>query len=232
MSAPEQGVGFNLTEEAGGGRREAPDEVAAVVEFLRRAVGLKGLARQGWVDREVPNPESVADHTYGVTMMALVLGEMALLDTGHLVKLALLHDLPEVELGDATPYEPVLARGTGLAEALLRWRELMTPEELAAHKRDKESREAQAVTELATYLDGSAAAAVQALWAEYREGRSPEARFVAQLDKIEALLQAIEYRAAGHDADVGNFLASAHACVHHPVLVAVLARLENLARSS
>lgn len=209
------------------GVRGWPPDVAAVVEFLRRAGGLKGLARQGWVDRGVPDPESVADHTYGVAVMALVLGEIAGLDTGRLVKLALLHDLPETELGDATPYEPVLAQGAGLAAALLHWRELLAPEELAARKREKEARETQAVAELVAHLPGPANAAIQALWTEYCQGRTPEARFVAQLDKLEALLQAIEYQKAGHEADVESFLMSARATVDHPILQAVLAQLEN-----
>jgi 5'-deoxynucleotidase YfbR-like HD superfamily hydrolase len=204
--------------------------MAVVVEFLQRSGELKGLARQGWVDRGVPNPESVADHTYRVAVMALVLGELAGLDTGRLAKLALLHDLPEIELGDTTPYQPVLDRGARLEEALLRWRELLSPEELAAKKQEKETREAQAVAGLVAHLPSPVAAAIQALWTEYREGRSPEARFAAQLDKVEALLQAMEYQRAGHEADVENFLASARASVDHPVLRAVLAEIEVLAR--
>jgi len=38
--------------------------------------------------------------------------------------------------------------------------------------------------------------------ADYSERRSPDAQFAAQLDKIEALLQAIEYGEAGSEAHV------------------------------
>ena len=49
-------------------------EEASIVEFARTVGRLKALPRQGWVDRNVAKPESVADHTFRAVMLAWVLG--------------------------------------------------------------------------------------------------------------------------------------------------------------
>ncbi len=43
----------------------------------------------------------------------------------------------------------------------------------------------------------------KALWREYAEGVTPEAKVVKQADKLELLLQALRYEKQGHD--VGDF---------------------------
>jgi putative hydrolase of HD superfamily len=202
-----------------------------MLEFLRSVGHLKTLPRQGWVDRGVPAPESVADHSYRMAMMAWMLGWEAGLDTDRLVKLVLVHDLPEAEVGDATPYAQILARGIGLSEAVPRWRELLSAEELAAAKRDKHRVEAEGLQQLAASLPARVRAELTELWMDYAQRRTPEACFVAEIDKLEALLQAIEYRDAGYEADVENFLLSARQEIQHPVLLALLAELQVLADS-
>lgn len=199
---------------------------STLLNFFRAAGRLKTVARQGWVDRGIPDAESVADHTFRAMIMAWVLGNEAGLDVDRLLKLMLLHDLPEAEVGDATPYAEVLGRGRELADAVPRWRELLSPDQLAAAKHRKRRSEEQAVGELAAQLPAPLSAELAELWLDYAERRSLEARFAAQIDKLEAALQAIEYRAAGHDADVANFLLSAREVVEHPVLLDLLAELE------
>ena len=73
--------------------------------LLLEALSLKNLARAGWVLRTGPR-ESVAEHTYGVAIIALVLSRMEKLsasDEAALVRLALLHDLHEARIGDLVP---------------------------------------------------------------------------------------------------------------------------------
>jgi putative hydrolases of HD superfamily len=198
------------------------------LEFFRAAGKLKAVRRQGWVDRGVPDPESVADHTFRAMVMAWTLGREAGLDTDRLLKLMLLHDLPESEAGDATPYGAVLA-GAELAQVVPRWRELVSADQLAAAKQRKRLSEERAVGQLASNLPAELADELRELWLDYAERRSPEACFAAQLDKLEAALQAIEYRDAGYDADVENFLVTAREVVDHPVLLALLAEIEEAA---
>jgi len=197
-----------------------------MLDFFRAAGRLKTVARQGWVDRGVPSPESVADHTFRSAIMAWVLGHAAGLDTVRLMKLALVHDLAESEVGDATPYADVITNDADFPESVRRWRELLTPEQLAAAKQSKRRLETEAESRLSSLLPAELGAEVQELWTDYAERRTPDARFAAQIDKLEALLQAIEYRDAGHPSDVENFLISARDVVEHPVLRAFLTELE------
>lgn len=75
-------------------------------ELLAEALGLKELDRAGWKRVGVAAPESVADHSFGVALAALVLAPPEL-DRARLLAMALLHDLAEVRVGDVTPYDDV-----------------------------------------------------------------------------------------------------------------------------
>ena len=65
-------------------------------------LGLKDVLRQGWVNAGVPSPESVAAHSWGMAILALKLCPNDL-DLERVLKLCLVHDLPEVIVGDLTP---------------------------------------------------------------------------------------------------------------------------------
>jgi putative hydrolase of HD superfamily len=65
-------------------------------------LGLKDVLRQGWVNAGVPTPESVAAHSWGMAVLALKLCPKEL-NLEHVLKLCLVHDRPEVVVGDLTP---------------------------------------------------------------------------------------------------------------------------------
>ena len=73
---------------------------------LKTYLGLKDVLRQGWVNAGVESPESVAAHSWGMAILALKLcpGDLNL---EHVLKLCLVHDLPEVIVGDLTPFDDV-----------------------------------------------------------------------------------------------------------------------------
>jgi len=73
--------------------------------LLLEALSLKNLPRTGWVLRKAPR-ESVAEHTYGTAIIALLLSRMEGLpakDEHALLRIALLHDLHEARIGDLVP---------------------------------------------------------------------------------------------------------------------------------
>lgn len=82
------------------------DERIDEISLLHEAIGLKHLARAGWVRAGVPHPESVAAHSFGVALAALVRCPPDL-DRGRVVAMALLHDLAERRVGDITPHDGV-----------------------------------------------------------------------------------------------------------------------------
>ena len=139
------------------------------MEFFSKVGELKGLPRTGWVEAGIGEPESVADHCFRTSIIAMVLSDLQGHDAAKAVRMALLHDLAEIETGDLTPGQK-RERGPSL----------MTEEE-------------GAVANLLSLLPGDLAERYMELWEELREGASPEAEVVAHADKLEMVLQAVEY---------------------------------------
>jgi putative hydrolase of HD superfamily len=75
------------------------------LEALIEAVRLKRLARAGWVRVGVPGPESVAAHSWGVSLLVVAFASPAIREKALMY--AALHDLPEVRVGDLTPADGV-----------------------------------------------------------------------------------------------------------------------------
>lgn len=76
-----------------------------IVSFLKKAGKLKEIKREGWLRVGIKNAESVASHSYRVSLIAMVVGDKLNLNVEKLLKMALLHDLAEAKIGDITPYE-------------------------------------------------------------------------------------------------------------------------------
>src|SRR5437868_10772352 len=79
------------------------------IDFLRAVMQLKTLRRAGWVRCGVEPCESVAEHTFGVAIFALLLPKLSNLSVNRerCVALALVHDLAESIVGDLTPHDPI-----------------------------------------------------------------------------------------------------------------------------
>jgi len=73
-------------------------------EDLMAYLGLKDVLRQGWVNAGVDSPESVAAHSWGMAILGLKLCPPEL-DLQRVLTLCLVHDLPEVVVGDLTPQD-------------------------------------------------------------------------------------------------------------------------------
>ena len=71
-------------------------------EGLMELLKLKDVRRQGWVNAGIMQPESVAAHSWGMAILALKLCPPSL-DLERVLTLCLVHDLPEVIVGDLTP---------------------------------------------------------------------------------------------------------------------------------
>ena len=89
-------------------------------------LGLKDVLRQGWVNAGVDAPESVAAHSWGMAVLALKLCPEDL-NLEHVLKLCLVHDLPEVIVGDLTPQDDVSTKSADERAAM----EQLAPEWVA-----------------------------------------------------------------------------------------------------
>ncbi len=141
---------------------------------------LKNLERTGWMLRGLPaGAESVAAHSFGVAVVALVLGdtvraEGTAVDTELLLRLALLHDWAEARTGDM-PRTASLYFG---AEA-------------------RRCAEQAAFADIVAELGAELARKYIALHADYEERKSLEARLVKAADVIDLLLQVLAFERAG-----------------------------------
>jgi putative hydrolases of HD superfamily len=164
-----------------------PDSVR---EFWQVAIVLKQVRRQGWIDRGVDLPESIADHSWGVALLAWLSAHgRDDLDRDRVLLLGLVHDLPEAIAGDATPFDVDRDESGRIAPDTFR----QAPAYSDEMKRSKRQAEHHALTAMIANLPQPLAKEIQAAWVEYDEQRTPEARHVRQVDKLETLLQSQSY---------------------------------------
>jgi len=71
---------------------------------MREWLSLKHVLREGWVRAGVQSPESVAAHSWGMSVLAMHLCPENL-DRMRVLEMCLVHDLPEIEVGDLTPHD-------------------------------------------------------------------------------------------------------------------------------
>ncbi|GAX80855.1 hypothetical protein CEUSTIGMA_g8290.t1 [Chlamydomonas eustigma] len=154
------------------------------IDFLLLLQKLKVTKRTGWVRKEVPAPESIADHMYRMGMMSLVAGDCGV-DSNRCIRMALVHDIAESIVGDITPHCNV-------------------------SKKEKNALETDAMNQITAILgsDTGAAKEVSELWNEYEAGTSPEAQLVKDFDKLEMIIQAHEYEEANAGMKLQEFFDS------------------------
>jgi putative hydrolase of HD superfamily len=143
-------------------------ELAGLLDFLRAAERLKTVTRSGYTS--AGERESVAEHTWRLSLMALLLApEFPEVDFARLVKICLVHDLGEAISGDVPAPEQVRRRAAG-----------------AAGKAADERRD---LVTLLQPLPPALRDEITALWDEYEAAHSPEAKLAKALDKLETILQ-------------------------------------------
>ncbi len=84
-------------------------EAQDIIAFMKDVEALKRVPREGWLARGIEEPESVAEHTLGVAFLAVLLAKDRRLDEDKIIKMALLHDLPESRAGDISIFSPKYA---------------------------------------------------------------------------------------------------------------------------
>jgi len=156
-----------------------------ILNFLKTAANLKKISRQGWIDKlSLDNPESVADHSYSMAIMGMVISDLQNYNSEKIIKMILLHDLAESKIGDHTP------------------------EQLSKEKKNK--LENNAFDEIIKDLPNLIKLQYLQIWQEYQENNSLESKIVHQIDKLEMALQAKIYEKDGHSKDkLDSFFESA-----------------------
>lgn len=185
------------------------------------------MQRTGWVWRKVKNPETVAEHSFRAAFFAWILGASSGLRVGKMVELALLHDVCESFAGDLTPYYGMIPKDTKTRDLMAsRWIRLPQKKKKALTEK-REALEKKALLKLIKPLGKKTQQAVFSLWQEFEYGLSPEAKFVRQVDKIEAMLQGIEYFGTGRETVVKSWWEQIEELVEHPVIAKFVKGIEH-----
>jgi len=135
------------------------------IGFLLEADRLKTVLRQSTLtDRS--RRENSAEHSWHLALMALVLAEHAPpgTDLSRVIAMVVVHDLVEIDAGDLSVY---------------------APEAEQARQRRAERAAADRIFAL---LPPGQASALRALWDEFEERATVEARFARALDRLQPML--------------------------------------------
>eukprot|EP00262_Sarcandra_glabra_P014215 TRINITY_DN40_c0_g3_i1.p1 TRINITY_DN40_c0_g3~~TRINITY_DN40_c0_g3_i1.p1 ORF type:complete len:273 (+),score=46.55 TRINITY_DN40_c0_g3_i1:98-916(+) len=142
---------------------------SSAIDFLTLCHSLKTTKRKGWINHGIKGPESIADHMYRMALMALIAGDLPGVNRERCIKIAIVHDIAEAIVGDITPSDGV-------------------------PKEEKSRLEEAALNEMCQVLGGGLRAEeIKELWAEYENNSTVEANLVKDFDKVELILQALEY---------------------------------------
>jgi len=175
-----------------------------LIEFWKLALRLKNEPRRGWFQKVgLKEIESVADHSFGVAILSLFEAERRGYDVGHVLKLALVHDLEEAITGDLTPKDKRM-----LTAKIVSHRKKVANERILANLplRQKQG--------------------YQRTWKELVAGRTREARLVKDLDKLEMALQARYYESEGASVkEIKDFYSSARRAIKDRALKEVLGEI-------
>jgi putative hydrolases of HD superfamily len=130
------------------------------IQFIVEIDKLKTVIRRTYL-MDGQRRENTAEHSWHIAVMAMLLAEYANqpVDVPRVVKMALIHDIVEIDAGDTFIYD---AKGAT----------------------DKVERERAAADRLFALLPADQEAEFRALWDEFEERQTPESRFAASLDRF------------------------------------------------
>ncbi|MFI6130380.1 HD family hydrolase [Micromonospora sp. NPDC051141] len=148
------------------------DQHAAAMRFIFEAGVLKRAARTGWWFAGVKHPESIAEHSHRTALIGMILAAMEGADPARTTMLCVLHDTQETRITDI----PHIAK------------RYLSAAPNTAVTADQVAGCPPGVTD-----------AITAAVAEYEAGETLEAVVARDADKLECLVQAVEYRHQGVD---------------------------------
>ena len=147
-----------------------------LIKFFQIAGKLKDVERSGWKERGVRSPETSADHSFMVALMVLVFGRGRKINLEKALRMALVHELPEAVVGDIISREK-WEKGGQMWDS------------------EKIKKERPAVQKIAS-LAGEPE--ILDLWEEFESQKTPEAKFVEEIDWLATIIQAVEYHKKGN----------------------------------
>ncbi|KXS98154.1 hypothetical protein AC579_9989 [Pseudocercospora musae] len=149
---------------------------------------LKTTKREGWRRFDINHGESISDHMYRMSIITMLCPPSlaSRINIARCTQMALIHDMAELLVGDITPIDGV-------------------------SKSEKSRREADTMDYLTKNLLGNVYGGkngqqIKEIWQEYEDSQTEESKFVHDVDKMELLLQMLEYeKSSAGKMDLSEF---------------------------
>lgn len=140
-----------------------PADLKSILELIHLSEKLKTILRHSWLS--TGRQESDPEHAWRVALMAILLtpGLEKKINLEKVLKLAIIHDLPEIYAGDHVAWKGKL--------------------------KNKHNLESSALTKLTHNLPITLKEEIVSLWEEYDDAKTQEAKFTKALDKLEVIIQ-------------------------------------------
>ncbi|MEN2466002.1 HD domain-containing protein [Ornithinibacillus sp. JPR2-1] len=157
-------------------------ELLKVMEIIKLGEKLKYEMRHSWLSNG--RQESVAEHTWRVSLMAMLLEPYLKqkVDTSRLLKMIIIHDLVEAEAGDIPAFD--------------------TMDNIKV-KEQKALNEIKFIEKIRDTLGDSLGKELYHLWFEFENKQTYEAKVANALDKLEAQIQ-------HNEADIATWIDIEH----------------------
>jgi putative hydrolases of HD superfamily len=141
-----------------------PEGLRRQLEFILEIDRLKSVLRQSYLI-DIDRHENSAEHSWHLAVAAMVLAEHAKeqIDLSKVIRLVLVHDLVEIDAGDTFVYDEAANIG-------------------------KAAREQEAANRLFGLLPAEQAQNFMALWREFEDRQTAEAKFAFALDRLLPIL--------------------------------------------
>jgi len=140
------------------------ERLARQIAFLIECDRLKDIVRQT-LNAHSGRPENDAEHSWALCLFVMTLAEHSNtpIDVLRVMKMLLIHDIVEIDAGDTFAYD-------------------------TARLVDQHEREAAAATRLFGLLPDDQSAEFHALWDEFEDRQTADARFAHAIDRCQAML--------------------------------------------
>ena len=140
-----------------------------MINELIKTLQLKDEKRSGQQLYNIEDPDSIAAHSWSVSLLTLIYGTKSDINLEKALKMAIVHDIPEIETGDIA--------------------KRANKENQEASDEEKEQNELNAILDISKNLRRNE---IRQLWKDYNMKNTPEAKLVKDMDLIETSLTALK----------------------------------------
>jgi putative hydrolase of HD superfamily len=198
-----------------------------IIKFLLKAAQLKAIKRKGWILRGVKRPSSIAAHSATAALMNWYFSKRKKLDQTTLFLMSLMHNIFAVETGDTTPHDIFIEKIKDIDKVVETFPWIGLKQEKEVLMKEALEKESKAVDDVIKYLPTRHRRELKYIWLEFKVGASKEGRFSRQVDRIETVIQAMEYHKQNKKISPTSFWLGLKELVDEPILLEFVENIDD-----